>query len=123
MKLSNAILRALLVFVAVCVIQSVVGMLVPMKPITLPHFVEWMLLTNAVVVAALSIVAVRTEWRGWRLGVALAVIPLTIESVNLLEGVIFTGQLSTGMGKDIPPHASFGRSFHTGMDAAFRQPG
>ncbi len=99
MKLSNAILRALLVFVAVCVIQSVVGMLVPMKPITLPHFVQWMLLTNAVVVAALSIVAVRTEWRGWRLGVALAVIPLAIESVNLLEGVIFLTNSQLEWGK------------------------
>jgi hypothetical protein len=89
MKMSSAVLRGLLVFVALCVIQMIVGMLVPMKPIAIPHFFRWWFLTNAVVVAALTAVAIRSEWRGWRLGVALATIPLIIESVNLLEGVVF----------------------------------
>lgn len=89
MKSSNAILRALLAFVAICVIQMVAGMLIPMKPVAVPHILQWMLLTNAVVVAALTAVAVRSEWRGWRLGIAIVAIPLTIASVNLLEGTVF----------------------------------
>lgn len=89
MKLSSAILRALLVFVAVCLIQMVAGILVPMKTVLPPHVVPWMLLMNAIVAGALSFVAVRAEWRGWRLGAALSAIPATIASVNLIEGVVF----------------------------------
>jgi hypothetical protein len=89
MKSSNAIVRALLVFVAVTVIQAVAGTLVlaPAKP--LPHAMLWTLLSNALVVAALSLVAVRSEWRGWRLGAVLAGIPLAISCVNFIEGVVF----------------------------------
>jgi hypothetical protein len=89
MTVSKAILRGLLAFVAVCLIQMIVGMLVPMKPVATPHIMEWLLLVNAVVVGALTVAAVRTEWRGWRLGVAVVAIPLAIESVNLLEGTVF----------------------------------
>ncbi len=89
MKLSNAILRAVLVFVSVCIIQMVAGMLVPMKPVATPHIMEWLLLINALIVGTIAVAAVRTEWRGWRLGVAMAAIPLAIESVNLLEGTVF----------------------------------
>lgn len=88
MKLFSAVVRTFLVFVGICLIQMICGILVPMK--TAPqNILQWLLLTNAVVAAALSAVAIRTEWRGWRLGVALASIPLTIASVNLLEGTAF----------------------------------
>jgi hypothetical protein len=89
MKLSSTLLRAMLAFIAVCIIQMIVGMLVPMRPFAAPHILQWMLLMNAVVVTALSAVAVRTEYRGWRLGIAVAAIPLAIECVNLLEGTVF----------------------------------
>ena len=68
MTFSQAVLRALLAFVGFVVIQIITGMLVPMKPVALPHIFQWMLLSNAVVVTALSMVAVRTEWRGWKMG-------------------------------------------------------
>ena len=99
MKVSNAVWRGLLVFVALCAIQMIVGLLVPMKPVAIPHFLRWWLLTNAVVVAALTVVAVHSEWRGWRLGLALAAIPLVIESVNLLEGVVFLTNSQVEWGK------------------------
>jgi len=51
------------------------------------------------VVAALTLVAIRSEWRGWRLGVVLAAIPLIIESVNLLEGVVFLTNSQVEWGK------------------------
>lgn len=89
MTVSKAVLRSLLAFVGVCAVQMVAGMLVPMKPIATPHIMEWLLLVNAVVVGSLTVAAVRTEWRGWRLGVAIVAIPLAIESVNLLEGTVF----------------------------------
>lgn len=87
-------LRGVLAFVAICVIQMLVGIVVPIKIPPAPHILEWILLTNAIVAAALSALAVRTEWRGWRLGLALAAIPLVLESVNLLEGVVFLKNLN-----------------------------
>lgn len=113
MTLSKAILRALGVFFAIGLIQVVVGMLVPMKTAPGPNILPWLLLTNVVVVTALSIVAVRVEWRGWKLGVALAAIPLVIASVNLLEAAIFL--------KNAP--LEFGRIFvYTVLSAALIVP-
>jgi len=89
MKLSQMILRALLAFLAICVVQMLVGMLVPIKAPTVPHLFAWLLLINALSAVVLSIVAVRSEWRGWKLGTALAVIPFTISSLNQLEGTVF----------------------------------
>jgi hypothetical protein len=60
MKSSNVVLRALLVFVAVGVIQIVAGMLFlsHVKTSASPHVLQWTLLSNALVAAALSIVRV-----------------------------------------------------------------
>src|SRR5205807_5732574 len=91
MKLSNAIWRALLVFASVCTIQMVAGMLMlsGVKTPASPHIMEWMLLSNSLVVAALSVVAYRSDLRGWRLGTALAAVPLVIAGLNVIEGVVF----------------------------------
>jgi hypothetical protein len=95
-KLSNALLRTLAAFVAVSVAQTVARavatFLLPSSagmPLVPPHFTQWMLLANALTLAALSILALRSEWRGWRLGAALAAIPLAITVVNGIEGIVF----------------------------------
>jgi hypothetical protein len=95
-KFSNAIVRILAMFVAVSVIQALAGALValllPHKaaiPPLAPHFAQWMLLSDAITVAALSILALRAEWRGWSLGAALAGIPLAITLIDGIEGVYF----------------------------------
>jgi hypothetical protein len=98
MTFSQAVQRGLLAFVGFVVIQIITGMLVPMKPVALPHIFQWMLLSNAVV-TALSIVAVRTEWRGWKMGAAVASIPLTIASVNLLEASVFLKDTPLGLAR------------------------
>ncbi len=91
MKLPNAMLRALLVFAAVCVIQMVAGMLLlsDVKPAASPHVMQWMLLSNSLVVATLASLAFRSDLRGWRLGAALAGVPLAIGCVNAIEGAFF----------------------------------
>jgi hypothetical protein len=53
------------------------------------HMLQWAVLANVVTVLALSFAALRTEWRGWRLGVAVAAIPLVIGLVDVIEGMIF----------------------------------
>jgi hypothetical protein len=90
MSALNAFLRGLVIFVAISVIQVIAGIIIPIKNISVPaHTFEWLLLINAMTAAALVVLAVRTEWRGWRLGAALAVIPLAILSLNALEGSVF----------------------------------
>lgn len=89
MKALNVILRAVGVFVVGFVIQAVCGILIPIKGPTVPHFMQWALLTNALVTAALTVLAVRTEWRGWKLGAAVPGIPLAIAALNFLEGTVF----------------------------------
>ncbi len=89
MTFPKIILRVLLAFVGTLIASMIAGILVPIKPFPAPHFLEWMLLSNLVSVAALSIVAVRVEWRGWKMGAAIAAIPLTLAAVNLLEGAVF----------------------------------
>jgi hypothetical protein len=89
MKLSSVILRTLLAFVAVSIIQTIAGMLVPMKVPPAPHILQWLILTNALVVATLAVAALRTELRGWRLGAAISAIPLVLVFVNMIEGVVF----------------------------------
>ncbi|MGA2346244.1 MAG: hypothetical protein ABSF93_09580 [Candidatus Sulfotelmatobacter sp.] len=96
MKFSTAILRILAVFVAVSVAQflagALVALLLPPKeglPHLAQHFAQWMFLSNAITIGALSVLALRSEWRGWTLGAALAGIPLAITLVDGLEGVYF----------------------------------
>lgn len=89
MNNTSAFFRGLAVFVAFSFIQTVPGMLLPIKFVPAPHIFEWLLLMNAIITAALVVLAVRSEWRGWQLGVALAAIPLAITALNVLEGSVF----------------------------------
>jgi len=89
MTFPKIILRVLLAFVGTLIASMIAGLLVPIRPFPAPHFLEWMLLTNLVSVTALSIVAVRVEWRGWKMGAAIAAVPVTLAAVNLLEGAVF----------------------------------
>jgi len=90
MTFAKIILRVILAFVGNVLAVVVAGMLVPLKNAPhSPHLLQWMLLSNALVVSALSVVALRIEWRGWMLGVTVAAIPLAIAFVNLIEGVVF----------------------------------
>jgi hypothetical protein len=99
MTLSKIIPRALLAFIAIVIIQTLAGIIVPMKPIAIPHLALWMLVNLAVTVAALTPVAARAEWQGWRLGVAVSAIPLAIFSINLIESLVFLPNTDLEWGK------------------------
>ncbi len=91
MKLNSAIWRALVVFIAFSIIQAVAGMLLlsQVKAPTSPHALQWMFLSNSLVVATLAFVAFRSDLRGWQLGAAIAGVPLAIGCVNAIEGAFF----------------------------------
>ncbi len=99
MTLSKIIPRALLAFIAIAIIQVVSGIIVPMKPVAIPHLALWMLLNLAITVAALTPLAARAEWRGWRLGAAVSAIPLAIFSINLIESLVFLPNTDLEWGK------------------------
>ena len=99
MTFSQTIPRALLAFVAIAIAQVVAGIIVPMKPVAIPHLALWMLINLAITVAALAPVAARAEWQGWRLGAAVAAIPLAVFAINLIEGVVFLPNTSIEWGK------------------------
>ena len=101
MKLSNVLLRVIAAFVGVSLMQALAAKLAavflpveaPLPGDVMRHFMAWMLLSNAVTIAALSVVAVRAEWRGWRLGFSVALIPLAIVVINGIEGIVFLKNL------------------------------
>jgi hypothetical protein len=89
MSFSKILVRTLLAFVATVVVQAVAGILVPMQPFAAPHMMLWLMASNALTVAALAVVASRSEWRGWRLGAAVAAIPLVLAFINFIDGVVY----------------------------------
>ena len=99
MTYSQTVPRALLAFVAIAIVQVVAGMIVPMKPVAVPHLALWMLLTLAITVAAQAPLAARSEWLGWRLGAAVAAIPLAVFAINLIEALVFLPNTSLEWGK------------------------
>ena len=55
----------------------------------MPNIIRWLMLSNALIVLALGAAAMRSEWTGWKLGLALFAVPAAIATVNMIEGVIF----------------------------------
>jgi len=94
MKLSASIVRILVASVAVFALEIIGGMLFRVNLLVPPHVVPWKALATLLTVTALSLVAIRSEWRGWRLGLAVSSIPLAIALVDLIEGRIFLKSLS-----------------------------
>lgn len=85
----RSILRLMLAWIAMLVAQMGVGMVVHVNSPSAPNAMKWMLLSNAITVAALWAAAMRSDWRNWKLLAALYLIPVAIATVNFVEGVIF----------------------------------
>jgi hypothetical protein len=99
MTFAKAFPRALLAFVAIAIVQVLAGIIIPMKPVAIPHLDLWLLLTLAITVAALTPVAARAEWQGWRLGAAVSAIPLAVFSIDLIESLVFLPNTNLEWGK------------------------
>jgi hypothetical protein len=89
MKWSITSLRILLAWAALTVAQMVADIAVRVSPLVIEHQNAWVAVTNLLVCAALGFVAIRSDWRGWRLGLALIAIPLSIYVVDTIEGIVF----------------------------------
>jgi hypothetical protein len=89
MNSGKTILQFFLAWIALLAAQMVAGMLIHTSTPVMPNIFGWLMLSNALVVVVLGAAAMRSEWKGWRLYLALFSIPVGIAAVNMLEGVIF----------------------------------
>jgi hypothetical protein len=89
MKWSIAILRILLAWSTLVLAQVLAGLAVRISPPGMAHQTAWVAGTNLLVCVALGFVALRSDWRGWRLGLSLVAIPLSIYIVDIIEAIIF----------------------------------
>jgi hypothetical protein len=94
MKTSGVGVRIVAGWIALLIVQMIVGMVIRIDVPAPESMLRWMLLTNLIMVAALGYVASRTELRGWKLGFALAAIPCAIAIANLIEGAVFLGNVA-----------------------------
>jgi len=101
MNALNIVLRALGVFLATAVIQALCGIVIPIKGPSIPHIAQWAILSTALVTATLTVLALRSDWRGWKLGAAVAVIPMAIATVNFVEGKVFLTNTNLEWGRII----------------------
>jgi len=85
--------KSVLAWVVLVVATMIATAIVPVNAPSVPHQFAWWLLTNFMVVAAITFAAVRSDWRGLRLGFAAAVLPLFVSLTDMLEGAIFLGHL------------------------------
>src|SRR5256885_15569240 len=110
MKLSSAVSRGALVFVAVCVIQGVAGTFVmaPAKTSSASNVMYWTLLSNALVVASLVLVAVCSDWRGGGVGGGLVGGVVGDGCVVGVEGAGRLAQHVPGRGRCLSLRVSFG---------------
>jgi hypothetical protein len=88
MKVVIAIGKILLAWMALIVAQIIAGIVVPVKMAGPSSASEW-LLSNLLIAAAVSFVAARSDWRGWRLGLGLAAISCGVTTINFIEGWVF----------------------------------
>jgi hypothetical protein len=89
MKTFVTVLKVLIAGVAIFIFQMIAAAILPVKVTMLPHTLPWLIVANFMTAATLVLVASRSEWKGWRLGVAISTIPIVLGLINMIEGAIF----------------------------------
>jgi hypothetical protein len=89
MKSLKLALQVSMVWVALIIAQVIANILIPVRLPAAPDVLPWFLFSTILVAAVLVFLAVRSDWRGWRLAAALSAIPLVLSISNNLEGKIF----------------------------------
>jgi len=82
-------LRFVLAWLALLFSQMVCGMVIHTTTPTVPNIMGWLALSDTIIVLVMTALALRSDWRDWKLAPALFVIPEAIMTVNMIEGVFF----------------------------------
>jgi len=98
MKPLNILPKFVLVWLTLSVTTMIAHAILPIHMAALPNAGAWWTLSNAIVAAALTFLALKSEIRGWQLALALSGIPLLVQTVNLVEGKFFLGNVSMPWG-------------------------
>jgi hypothetical protein len=69
--------------------QVVVGMIVHPKTPPNPNPMLFVTVSNTIIVLAMGWVALRSDWRNWRLLAALFAVPAVVEFANWIEGALY----------------------------------
>jgi hypothetical protein len=91
MKARALIPRVLATWLYLVAVYAVLSRLLPTaSPVPLPaNAAPWFLFSNLLVALVLCLLAMRSDWRGVRLALAVAAIPAIIMLTNYLEGIVF----------------------------------
>jgi hypothetical protein len=89
MKLLDFALKVLLIWIVLVAAQMSAGTLIPFTIAVAPNTLPWFLISNILVAAVVALAAARSDWRGWRLAVALSTIPLVPNVANNIEAKLF----------------------------------
>ena len=89
MKIAGTALRVLIAGIAILVFQTIAAAIVPINVQMPPNTLRWVVVTDFLTAAALVLAAVRSDWEGWRLGVAISIIPVTFSVTSMIESSIF----------------------------------
>jgi hypothetical protein len=89
MNKSMIALRVLLVWIVLVLVQIASGMIVQERSSAGDNAMPWFLLSNLLVAAVLCFLAIRSDWRGVRLALALSAIPLLVNLANDIDGIVF----------------------------------
>jgi hypothetical protein len=85
--------KSVLAWAVLAVASIIAAAMVPVKAPSVPHQFAWWLLSNFLAVAAVTFAAIRSDWRGLRLGFLAAAVPLFVSLADMLEGAVFLGHL------------------------------
>jgi len=89
MKAFRTLVKVVVAGLALLIFQAIAAAIVPVKVTMQPHTLPWVVVSNLATAAVLVLLASRSDWRGWRLGLAVSVIRVTRGVTNMMEGAIF----------------------------------
>ncbi len=89
MNSAKLICQFLLGWIALLAAQMVAGAVIHVSVPQMPNVLPWLVLSDAIVTVAIGAAALRSGWKGWKLGLAMFAVPSMIAVVNLIEGVLF----------------------------------
>lgn len=104
MKIAGTTLRVLIAGIAILVFQTIAAAIVPINVQMPPNTLRWVVITDFLTAAALVLAAVRSDWEGWRLGVAISIIPVTFSVTSMIESSIFLTNIAIDWPRIVAQH-------------------
>ena len=89
MKILQGIGQILLAWLGLIAAQMIAGIVIPIRAPSVGKTLGWLAASDLLIAAALGFAAMRSEWKGWSLGLALAVIPVGTTALTAIEGTVF----------------------------------